>query len=88
MGSEDLAGLQMGLGIRVRLVLEGKHTSRSAERAPLASLAFMLVDCNCFQLCFCVCLFLQTTCLGFGWFLKERREGLTAFLLLLPLVNL
>lgn len=42
LDSDGLAGLQMGLGIRVRWALEGKQTKRSAEGGPLFSLPFMV----------------------------------------------
>lgn len=50
LGSDGLAGLQMGFGINVRWALEGKHTKRSADGAPLVSLPFMLIFFQCFVL--------------------------------------
>lgn len=35
LGSEGLAGLQMGLGVRARRAREGKHTNRSVEGVAL-----------------------------------------------------
>lgn len=42
MGSDGLAGLQIGFGIRVRCARDGKHTNKSAEGAVLPSLPFMV----------------------------------------------
>ena len=63
LGSEDLAGLQMGLGIKLKWALEGKHTKRSAAGAPLVSLPLMILRIV-FSLCF-QCSFLSY---GMVWF--------------------